>query len=126
MSSRSRLSAEYARRSADALRIAGDWLAADEYVRCIRESYDAAFYAAGAVLVSRGMKAGTHERLRAGLVDLAAAGVVPAEMSFRLSDLFDTRNEAAYRVARTWSREETARVLAAAEGLASDLLAAVE
>ncbi len=125
MRSRSRLSAESARRSADALRIARDRLAADDYVRCIRESYDAAFYAAGAVLVSRGMKAGTHERLRAGLVDLAAAGVVPADMSFRLSDLFDSRSEAAYRIARTWSREEAAGVLAEA-GLVSDLPAAVE
>ena len=92
----SRLSAESARRSADALTIARNWLATEDYVRCIRESYDAAFYAAGALLVSRGMKAGTHERLRAGLVDLTAAGVVPADLSFRLSDLFASRNEAAY------------------------------
>lgn len=99
----SRLSAESARRSADALTVARNWLATDDYVRCIRESYDAAFYAAGAVPVSRGMKAGTHERLRPGLVNLAAAGVVPSDLSFRLSDLFASRNEAAYRVARTWS-----------------------
>ena len=97
-----------------------------DYVRCIRESYDAAAYAAGAVLVSRGMKAGTHERLRAGLVDLAAADVIPAEMSFRLSELFASRNEAAYRVARTWGREEAAGVLAEAERLIRQLLEAVE
>ena len=39
MRSHSRLSAESARRSADALTIARDWLATDDYVRCLRESY---------------------------------------------------------------------------------------
>ena len=39
MRSHNRLSAESARRSADALTIARDWLATDDYVRCLRESY---------------------------------------------------------------------------------------
>lgn len=108
--------AKLQKRSLDSLRWAQKFIEWGEYIRCIRESYDAAFYAAKAILFHQGIKSKSHDSVRQKIDGLVAGGALPSGMEDVLEPLLAMRNEAAYRFARgNWTEEEATQVLTTSE-----------
>ncbi|MCQ3803481.1 MAG: HEPN domain-containing protein [Acidimicrobiia bacterium] len=104
------------KRSLDSLGWARKFIEWGEFIRCIRESYDAAFYAAKAILFHQGIKSKSHNSVRQRIDDLVAGGTLASGMEDVLEPLLAMRNEAAYRFARgNWTEEEAAQALTTSE-----------
>lgn len=104
------------KRSLDSLGWARKFIGWGEYIRCIRESYDAAFYAAKAILFHHGIKSKSHDSVRQRIDDLVVSGTLPSGMEDVLEPLLGMRNEAAYRFARgNWTEREAAQALGVSE-----------
>jgi uncharacterized protein (UPF0332 family) len=84
--------ARHALTSAEHLAAAGEWN------DCVNRLYYACFYAASALLLSRGLTASKHTGLRALLNrHVIRAGLLTAEAGDLFNELFDWRQRADYR-----------------------------
>ena len=74
--------------------------AAEQWLGCINRIYYATFYAARALVVSKGLKAKTHAGVRTLFSDeFVRTGAFPRELAKFYSDLFDERIETDYAFA---------------------------
>ena len=102
-------------RSGHSLEWANRFLDMGEYIKSIRDGYDAAFYAAKAALIHLSVRSKSHRSVYNEVSGLVDKGVLPPGTQKNFRHLFDKRNEAAYRYARgEWTEEEASKLLESA------------